>query len=127
MNNKYIYIGFFFIIAVISIMTYVNSNNSSATNPANNECYNCGEGGWEIMDTKCGSKIHSKEDAITCFSNFNWSNVNAGTDINEIKEGYIKIHSFGITEDNKDSLKVYNYRQWAIDEDGNMYLEGQLG
>jgi len=127
MNNKFIYIGIFFIIAVIGILAYSYFNNSSTTNPTNDECYDCGEGGWELMDTKCNTKILSKEDAIMCLSKFEWSNVKPDTNTNEIKEGYIKVHGYGILEDEKNSIKVYNYHQWAIDENGNMYLEGQLG
>lgn len=79
------------------------------------------------MDVKCDSKISSKEDAIMCLSKFEWSSVNPNTSPSKIQEGYIKLHDYGLTNDKKNSIKVYNYNQWSIDEEGNMYLEGQLG
>ncbi len=129
MNNKNILIGFgilavmvigVFALIVIEFFAYIDFNKQSS-------CHDCGDGGWTKMTIKCDSKIQSKENAIECLSKFDWSNVNSNTSPTEIIEGFIKIKEYGFTDDNSNSIKIYNYRQWSIDEKGNIYLEEQLG
>jgi|GEM_PF-1485446 hypothetical protein len=92
------------------------------------DCYDCGEGGWQKMAEKCSQVIQNKNDYKNCLMNFTWSSVNQNTSIDEIKEGYIEIGGSEILKNpTSKSIKVFIYHQWAVDEEGNLYLLGQLG
>lgn len=94
----------------------------------NNNCKDCGEAGWQRMKEKCSTKILDKNYCKQCLSGFNWSGVDATTDINEIEEGYIEIDSGEVLDKpTPKSIKVFIYHQWAVDEEGNLYLHSELG
>lgn len=91
-------------------------------------CTDCGQGGWEKMDYRCGSAITSKESFKICLENFDWYKGQANIDIGQISDGYIEIGSMEILNSPAaKALKVMIYRQWAVDGKGNLYLLGQLG
>ena len=93
------------------------------------ECVaDCEKGGWQKMDATCDQTVRSASDLKMCLTRFRWSSVNAGTDNAEFSEGFIDIggtrvwNSFSVK-----SIRVRVYRQWAADEDGNLYLLGESG
>ena len=128
MNKKYIYIGIgiFFIITIVGISVFIYYDNSSITIPKNSECFDCGEGRWEKMDLECESSIFAKEAFVSCLTHFDLYplEINVG----EMTRGYIEIDGYGLLDNpSKNSIEVFKFHQWAVDEEGNMYLEGQLG
>ncbi len=92
------------------------------------ECTDCGEGGWGEMDISCPDPIRAKNDFKQCLKELPEAGVTDSTDINEFREGYIKIHEMDVHETSvPDSIKVFIYHQWAVDSQGQIYLMGQLG
>ncbi len=92
------------------------------------KCVDCGVGGWQKMSEVCVQPVPTKNDARGCFINFSWSSVTSTTNIDEIKDGYIEIGGLEVLKNPTiKSIKVFIYHQWAIDEEGNLYLLGQLG
>ena len=80
------------------------------------------------MNEKCEHQIITKNNFMECLMNFDWSSVNQNTNIDEITHGYIEIGgSEVLNSPTAKSIKVLIYHQWAVDEDGNLYLLGQLG
>lgn len=78
------------------------------------------------MDLKCNSNIQANNDFIDCITKHGLYTQQNNT--SEIEEGYIKLGTFGINESSsKGAIKVHKFHQWAVDENGNMYLEGMLG
>jgi len=124
MNKKLICIGVFFIIVLVSVSIYIYFNYPSLNNPTSHECYDCGEVGWELMDIKCDTKIINKEDVVKCLLKFDLYPLEIN--VSEIENENIKLNPYRVSPENN-SIKVYKFHQWAIDEEGNMYLEGQLG
>ncbi len=115
MIKKIIFI-LIFIIFIGGVYFFIN-------NPS--ECYDCGNGGWQKMNKTCAQKVLKKDDLKICFSDLQW----AGPieDVNEIIEGYIEIGGEMSETPTRKSIKVFIYKQWAVDENGNFYLLNQLG
>ncbi|MBU1557483.1 hypothetical protein KKC45_00810, partial [Patescibacteria group bacterium] len=91
-------------------------------------CSDCGQGGWEKMNEKCNEEVLNKDDFKKCLMEFSWSNVDADTNFEETKEGYIEVNGTKILNDpSVNSIKIIKYNQWAVDEEGNLYLLGELG
>ena len=108
-----------------SIDTTSNNDNSEVEEEV---CADCGQGGWEKMDKKCNIGILNKNDLKNCLLDYAWSAVTNNTNTTEMENGYIEINSMEILNNpTPKSIKVIIYRQWAADEDGNLYLLGQLG
>lgn len=98
------------------------------TQPNYPSCLDCGKAGWEKMNLTCNQKNLTKPDFKNCLKSFSWSQVSDQTDVSEIKEGYIQINGFDISKTPKVNLiKVLIFKQWAVDENGNLYLLGHLG
>jgi hypothetical protein len=114
-----------------NINTNETRNNIEKTPKSNLEsetCADCGQGGWQKMEVGCGQEILNKNDFKKCLMNFSWSSVNNKTDVENIKEGYIKMGGMEtFNNPTADSIKVYIFNQWSADKDGNLYLLGQLG
>ncbi len=108
--------------------SYEKETKTDSKENIKNNCYDCGESGWQIMDEKCEQAILGSDDLQNCLMNFNWLSTNQSVGAEEIKDGYIEVGSMetfnGPTEK---SIKVFIYHQWAADKDGNLYLLGQLG
>jgi hypothetical protein len=88
-----------------------------------------GSGGWERMKVSCGIDNVVKEEAIECFEKQRWVTASYEEIEKQLEEGYIaiggwEVHSSATQDAN---IKVFIFRQWAIDKMGNMYLLGQLG
>lgn len=120
------------ILSTFAIFALIIISGCSTINNRNNqkfpECYDCGQGGWEMMKEKCNQEISTKNDFKNCLINFTWSGINSETDVEEIEEGYIEINGTEISDKpTLNSIKVFIYHQWAVDENGNLYLLGQLG
>lgn len=110
------------IIAIVLITGFYLIN----YNQNNSLCADCGEGGWQVMNLKCDSKILSENELVKCLTKFELYPLEIIT--SEIEQGYIEIGGRGlINTPSKNSIKVYKFHQWAADETGNMYLEGMLG
>lgn len=106
----------------------VENVHQNISDNSKNNCVDCGDVGWQKMDEKCGQAILTKNDFKNCLLNFNWSLVNQNTNLDEIKSGNIEIGSSEIIENQTfKSIKVFIYKQWAGDRDGNLFLLGQLG
>lgn len=133
-NKKFLSIFFTFTIFMFSGCTTkdnsINSNTHNNQEPVIEEefCADCGQGGWEKMDKKCDKGILNKYDFKKCLMNYNWSDVNNETNTDEMENRYIEINSMEILNNpTPSSIKVIIYKQWAVDENGNLYLFGQLG
>ena len=92
------------------------------------DCMDCGDSGWGEMDVTCPDPIHVKNDFKLCLKDLPEANVNDSTDINEFREGYIKLHEMNVHETSvPDSIKAFIYHQWAVDMQGQIYLLNQPG
>lgn len=136
--NKKIIIGLILTLTALAVGCAVKKggvniyNENTLKTPNSNEsttnCVDCGESGWQKMAEKCDSMILNKNDFKKCLMKFPWSSVNAATDVDEIEEGYIEIGSMETLKDpTTNAFRVYIYHQWAVDENGTLYLLGQLG
>lgn len=92
------------------------------------DCMDCGIGGWAQMDKQCGQKIAAKDQFKSCLAGSSLSQVDQNTDISQIEEGYIEIGGMLVLgKPTEYSIKVFIYKQWAVDADGNLYLLGMPG
>lgn len=79
---------------------------------------------WNKMTDKCDQSVLNKNDLKSCLMNFDWSEVDDNTDANQMETAYIKYNG---QEAGKGLFKVIMYKQWAADEDGNLYILEKLG
>ena len=92
------------------------------------KCADCGTGGWGEMDISCPNPIRVKKDFMSSLTELPEAKVDTSTDINDFREGYIKIHEMGFHDSPiPDSIKVFIYNYWAVDMQGQVYLMGVLG
>lgn len=109
-----------FILLISAGCSFANKNSSF--------CADCGKGGWEKMEYKCAGKISDSSDFKACLESYAWSSVNESTSLEEFKEGYIEMGGLKILDrPTANSIKIFNYHQWSVDENGQLYLLGQLG
>ena len=128
MSKKNIFAGLLLVILVFVVYRYFYTDDSSFVPYApEEECFDCGAGGWKLTDIKCDTDISGGRQALMCLSGFEWSDINLDTDLDEVKEGYIRINGKGFTKSGEGTIKVYNFHRWSVDERGNIYVEGQGG
>jgi hypothetical protein len=138
--NKKIFFSFSIILTILllpgcSIKNNITSNESKnniektpKSNSESKNCADCGQDGWQKMKESCSQEILNKNDFKKCLMNFSWSHNNNETNTEDIKEGYIEMGSHeSLNNPTDSSIKVFIYNQWAVDKDGNLYLDGQLG
>lgn len=94
-------------------------------------CYDCGQSGWEKMRLQCKNNTTnttSKDDFKNCLIFNELSDIKSSDTNDEIEDGYIEIGSEKIFKNpTYKSIKVYIYQKWAVDKNGTMYLNGELG
>ena len=81
------------------------------------------------MEASCELDIVTRDKAIECFKKQRWIVASHEEIENQLKEGYIAIGGWEIHSNatQNTNIKVFSFRQWAIDKMGNMYLLSQLG
>ena len=81
------------------------------------------------MEVSCGLDNVTRENAIECFEKQRWIVASREEIEKQLKEGYIAIGGWEIHSNTTQdaNIKVFAFRQWAIDKMGNMYLLSQLG
>ena len=127
MKNKILLIYFVLIILMLSGCS-AKTKGENAEKANSKFCADCGQGGWKKMDDKCTKKISNKNDFKNCLKEFNWSSVDKNTDLEKFEEGFIEMGGMELMDNpTANSIKVFNYRQWSVDENGQLYLLGQLG
>lgn len=92
-------------------------------------CVDCGPSGWQKLERRCDSKITESTTFISCLKA-------ARLEFPETQDQAVKMVTQGqleigspkkLSKPTKKSRPVLFFRQWAADQDGNLYLLGQLG
>jgi hypothetical protein len=89
-----------------------------------------GEMGWTKMSITCGLEIDTIEVATECLKEKIWKNFYELAAIKaEMTEEYIEIGGMQISQEatQNANVKVFVFKQHAIDASGNMYLYAQPG
>ena len=122
MKNLAVLFGYFLLFNFA--LSGVSSANSSI------DCFDCGKGGWQKMNLRCSIKVLSKQDFMACLKNFSWSGITKedNSSVKKVVSGYLEIGGSDLlSKPNKKSISVFRFNNWACDQDGNLYLNGQLG
>lgn len=79
-----------------------------------------GDPGWRMLTQRCPGEVRDKESCKQCLIGIAGSGVDADTDVNGITEGTIVFST-------PEPRKVFQYDRFAVDENGVVYVPGELG